>query len=143
MKQMDRFLGEMFVGIIIGGLLFSSCGSSKRMETKAVNDSEEVASVTDLESIPVFRGDLNRYLSKNVKYPADALKQKIQGKVYVQFIIETDGSITNARVLRSVHPLLDAEALRVIRNMPNWKPGIQRGKPVRVSYMVPVGFRLD
>ena len=77
-----------------------------------------------------------------MKYPAEALKQKI-GRVYVQFIIGTNGSITNAKVLRSVRPLLDVEALRVIRNMPNWIPGIQRGKRVRVSYTIPVGFRLD
>ena len=61
----------------------------------------------------------------------------------MQFIIGTNGSITNAKVLRSVRPLLDVEALRVIRNMPNWIPGIQRGKRVRVSYTIPVGFRLD
>ena len=70
-------------------------------------------------------------------------KQGVEGVVFVRFIIKPDGSLTDVKVLRPVHPLLDAEALRVVREMPRWKPGRQDGKPVRVFYSVPVEFRLD
>ena len=82
-------------------------------------------------------------MGRNVKYPEEAQKQKIQGRVTVQFIIEKDGTITGVTVLRSVHPLLDKEAIRVVQNMPKWVPGTQRGEPVRVSYTAPINFRLN
>ena len=72
-----------------------------------------------------------------------ALENGIQGKVFVEFVIEKDGSITNVRVLRSVDPSLDKEAIRVVSSMPKWKPGKQRGKAVRVSYTVPINFKLQ
>lgn len=97
--------------------------------------------VEDMPSFP--NGNINKYIATSIKYPQEAQKQKIQGRVTVQFVIEKDGSITEVRVLRSVDPLLDAEAIRVVKNMPKWKPGTQRGEPVRVSYTVPINFRLD
>ena len=81
------------------------------------------------------------YLKKNVNYPAQCREAKIQGRVLINFLVEKDGSIKNASVLKSVHPLLDAEALRVISEMPNWKPGMEHGIPVRVQFTVPVNFR--
>ena len=81
------------------------------------------------------------YLKKNVNYPAQCREAKIQGRVLINFLVEKDGSIKNASVLKSAHPLLDAEALRVISEMPNWKPGMEHGIPVRVQFTVPVNFR--
>ncbi len=97
--------------------------------------------VEDMPSFP--GGDPVRWINKNVKYPVIAQENGIQGKVFVQFVIEKDGSITNVKVLRGVDASLDKEAVRVVQSMPKWKPGKQRGKPVRVSYNVPINFRLS
>lgn len=86
---------------------------------------------------------LMQFLSKNIKYPTIAQENGTQGRVTVQFVVNKDGSIVDAKVLRGVDPYLDKEALRVINSMPKWKPGMQRGKPVRVKYTVPVMFRLQ
>ena len=96
-----------------------------------------------VENMPTFPGDINKWLGKNVKYPVIAQENNIQGRVTVQFVIERDGSITDVKVLRGVDPSLDKEAVRVVKSMPKWKPGKQRGKPVRVSYTVPINFRLQ
>ena len=82
------------------------------------------------------------YLMENVRYPKEAQDSAVQGRVVVAFIIEKDGAVTNARVVRAVNPLLDAEALRVVEAMPKWIPGRQKGKPVRVKYNLPISFRL-
>ena len=86
---------------------------------------------------------LMQFLSKNIKYPPIAQENGTQGRVTVQFVVNKDGSIVDAKVIRGVDPYLDKEALRVINSMPKWKPGEQRGKPVRVRYTVPVMFRLQ
>ncbi|MBO5932616.1 MAG: energy transducer TonB, partial [Bacteroidaceae bacterium] len=86
---------------------------------------------------------LMEYLSKNIKYPAICRENNIQGRVLIQFIVNKDGSIVDPEVVKSVNPYLDKEALRVIAGMPKWKPGSQRGKPVRVKFTVPVNFRLN
>ena len=83
------------------------------------------------------------YLKANVNYPAQCREAEIQGRVLITFVVQKDGSIKNASVLKSVHPLLDAEALRVISVMPNWKPGMEHGTPVSVQYAAPVNFRLN
>lgn len=86
---------------------------------------------------------LMQYLSKNIKYPTIAQENGTQGRVVVQFVVNRDGSIVDAKVMRGGDPYLDKEALRVINSMPKWKPGKQRGKPVRCRYTVPVMFRLQ
>ena len=98
------------------------------------------------ENMPDFPGGqaaLMQYLAKNIKYPTIAQENGTQGRVIVQFVVNRDGSIVDAKVVRSVDPYLDKEALRVINTMPKWKPGMQRGKPVRVKFTVPVMFRLQ
>lgn len=99
-----------------------------------------------VESMPEFPGGgmtaMMQFLSKNIKYPVNAQKNGTQGRVTVQFIVNIDGSISNIGIIRGVDPELDGEAVRVISTMPNWKPGTQKGKPVRVKYTVPVMFRL-
>lgn len=82
------------------------------------------------------------FLSRNIKYPSDAQNKGVQGRVVVQFVVNTDGKIEDAHVVRSVQSELDKEALRVINSMPNWKPGKQKGEVVRVKYTVPIAFRL-
>ena len=99
-----------------------------------------------VEEQPMFPGGMEammKFLQQNVKYPKEAQEQGKQGRVIVQFVVNKDGSISNDTIVRSVDPLLDAEALRVVRSMPNWTPGKQRGKEVRVRFTLPVTFRLD
>lgn len=98
------------------------------------------------ETLPQFpggQGVLMKYLAANIKYPASAVKAKKQGRVIVTFIIQKDGSVAKARIARSVDPELDAEALRIVKAMPNWTPGTQDGKPVNVKYTIPVVFSLQ
>ena len=99
-----------------------------------------------VEQMPEFPGGMDemmKYLSMNVRYPEAAKKAGLQGRVVVQFIVEADGSISNAKVVRNVDEELDAEAVRVIEKMPKWKPGMQNGKTVRVRYNIPISFRLN
>lgn len=84
-----------------------------------------------------------QFLYKNIKYPTIAQENGTQGQVVLQFVVERDGSITDIRVVKSVDPYLDKEALRVVKTMPKWKPGKQRGKPVRCRFTLPVRFRLQ
>ncbi len=96
-----------------------------------------------VEDMPVFPGNVTTWISKNTKYPQSALENNVEGKVFVKFVIEKDGSITNVEIIKSVDAALDKEASRVIRSMPKWTPGKQRGKPVRVSYTLPINFQLQ
>lgn len=112
-----------------------------------VEEEEEEVIFMVVETMPEFPGGqqaLFKYLGENVKYPVIAQENGIQGRVICQFVVNKDGSIVDVVVVRSSgEPSLDKEALRVINSMPKWKPGKQRGKPVRVKYTVPVNFRLQ
>ncbi|MBO7050049.1 MAG: energy transducer TonB [Bacteroidaceae bacterium] len=114
------------------------------VEVEPEPEEEEIFMV--VEDQPEFPGGtaaLLEYLRKNIKYPAICRENNIQGRVLVTFIVNKDGAIVEPEVVKSVNPSLDKEALRVIAGMPKWKPGSQRGKPVRVKYTVPVNFRLN
>lgn len=112
-----------------------------------VEEEEEEVVFVIVETMPEFPGGqqaLFKYLSENVKYPAIAQENGIQGRVICQFVVNKDGAIVDVEVVRSGgDPSLDKEAIRVIKSMPKWKPGKQRGKAVRVKYTVPVNFRLQ
>ena len=116
------------------------------VEAPVEEEEEEVIFVV-VESMPEFPGGqqaLFKYLAENVKYPVIAQENGIQGRVICQFVVNRDGSIVDVVAVRSSgEPSLDKEAIRVIQSMPKWKPGKQRGKPVRVKYTVPVNFRLQ
>lgn len=100
---------------------------------------------TIVQQMPKFKGDFNEYLQKNIKYPEAERKAGVTGTVYINFVVEKDGSISSAKVLRGVAggPGLDAEALRVVSGMPKWTPGTQNGQPVRVAFNLPIRFRLE
>lgn len=115
-----------------------------REEVEVEAKEEEVFVV--VEEMPEFPGGvkaLRTYLATAVKYPVIAQENGIQGKVYVNFVVNKDGTVSNAKIARGVDPSLDAEALRVVSTLPKWKPGKQRGAPVRVSYTVPISFKLE
>ena len=109
--------------------------------------SESSTKVYDaVDEMPSFPGGLNglmTFLAQNMVYPVTAQENGVQGRVIVSFVVETDGSITDVKVARSVDPSLDREAMRVVKAMPKWTPGKKDGKPVRVKYTVPVVFRLQ
>jgi TonB family protein len=107
-------------------------------------DEQEIFFVVD--EMPEYPGGeqaLRQYIATAVKYPDDAVKKGIQGKVYVTFVVGTDGNVRDAKIARGVDPSLDAEALRVVGSMNGWKPGKQTGIPVNVSYTVPINFKLQ
>ena len=108
---------------------------------------EEETKVFDVvEQMPSFSGGpsaLMQFLSSNIKYPVVAEENGVQGRVVCTFVVERDGSITDVRVIKSVDPSLDKEAVRVVKSMPKWIPGKQNGSAVRVKYTVPVTFRLQ
>ena len=109
------------------------------------DDSDPILFIA-LEDKPEFPGGQNellRYLAKATKYPEQAKEAGISGRVHVGFVINKKGKVTEVSLLRGVHPLLDNEAMRVVKNMPDWKPGKQRNKPVKVFFNVPINFTLQ
>ena len=99
-----------------------------------------------VEVAPEFPGGMDKmakYFSENIKYPEEAKEKDISGRVFISFVVEKDGSVTEAKVKRSIGGGCDEEALRVVKAMPKWKPGMMKGKPVRVNYMLPIFFKLD
>ena len=131
--------------LLLAGNISCSSEASKKDEVKENATTTEEAFMV-VEQMPEFPGgiqELMSFLSKNIKYPASAMESNIQGRVIVQFIVEKDGTPTEFNVIRSVDPTLDAEALRVMKEMPKWKPGMQKGQAVRVKYTVPVSFKLQ
>ncbi|HSY76133.1 MAG TPA: energy transducer TonB [Bacteroidia bacterium] len=99
---------------------------------------------TVVQQMPAFKGDINKYISDHIEYPDSENKAKITGTVYIGFIVERDGSVSNVRILKGVAngPHLNKEAAKVIAGMPKWSPGIQNGSPVRVSFNIPIRFTL-
>ncbi|MDR0939017.1 MAG: energy transducer TonB [Mediterranea sp.] len=107
---------------------------------------EETEIFEVVEKMPSFPGGdaaLMAYMNKSIKYPTIAAENGTQGRVIIQFVVNRDGSIVDATVMRSVDPYLDKEAMRVVNTMPKWNPGMQRGKAVRVKFTIPVTFRLQ
>jgi TonB family protein len=125
---------EESLGILLGGL-------------SALEDAPSNDSIYQIvEEMPQFPGGekaMMEYVAKNVKYPQEAKDKEIQGRVFVGFIVEKDGSVNEVKVLRSIGGGCDEEAVRVVKAMPKWKPGKQKGEPVRVSYMMPINFKLS
>ncbi len=116
-------------------------------EVVAVQEEEEEEQKIHVvvEKMPEFPGGqdaMNRYLSRNIKYPLIAQENNIQGRVICQFVVNQDGKIVDVQVVRGVEASLDAEAIRVIKSMPAWTPGKQGGKNVRVKYTLPIRFKL-
>ena len=121
-------------------------GSESESEWVVVEEKPDDVVFTIAEVMPEFPGGsakMSEYLSQNIVYPVEAQKAGIQGKVFVSFVIEKDGSVSNVEVMRGIGSGCDEEAVRVVKAMPKLKPGTQRGKPVRVSYNLPVVFKLQ
>lgn len=110
-----------------------------------VTADKDTAVLRTVEQIPEFPGGIvqfMKWLTRNLRYPPQAQQQKIQGKVVVSFIVNKDGSISSPTVVKSVDPMLDNEAMRVVKMMPRWKPGLEKGKPCRTMFAIPINFVL-
>src|SRR3989339_210444 len=116
------------------------------VEIEEEEEVEEAQVFFIVENMPEFPGgdlELRKYIAQNIQYPEIAKENGIQGRVFVQFVVNQKGEIEKVTVARGVDPSLDKEAIRVIQNLPKWKPGSQRGKPVKVSFTVPINFQLN
>ncbi len=112
-------------------------------DEEGIDETEIFTVVESMPEYPGGMGALMRYLAENIKYPPLAKESGIQGRVFINFVVEPNGSISNVKVLRGIGGGCDEEAVRVVEKMPKWKPGKQRGKNVRVSYNLPVKFTLQ
>ena len=120
-------------------------GEDDWAEILEVTEPDENGIFQVVETEPEFPGgiaELMKYLEKNLRYPQICKEQGVQGRVIVQFVVNTDSTITDVDVIKPVNPHLDEEAVRVVKAMPKWNPGKQRGEPVRVRFFLPVTFRL-
>ena len=147
----------LITGILSSILLIQLNGNAQVEQSVSTEDSvvntikvqskEDANLVFDfVDKMPEFPGgqvEMIKFLSKNINYPTVALDQGLQGSIYVQFVIWKDGSVREVKVLRGVGSSLDNEAIRVIKMMPNWEPGTQRGIPVNTRYTLPIKFKLD
>ena len=126
-------------------LLMAECCLMTAHAQKTVVSQTNQKVFDTVEQMPEYPGGMQAmiaFLQTNMKYPEDAAKQKVEGRVMVQFIVETDGSISDVHVARQVFPSLDAEAIRVVQAMPKWTPGKEKGNVVRVKYNLPIVFRM-
>lgn len=127
-------------------LLFTICAIALKAQTQArdsVINSKNDERWIKVDKVPEFPGGFVKciqYIEKNLKYPKEARKNGIKGKVFVGFVVEKDGSLTNVRVLKSLSPATDAEAIRLINASPKWEPGSASGVVCRVDYSIPIEF---
>lgn len=115
-------------------------------DTSVCLEDEVVFSFSTVQHPPMFPGGeaaMYEWMAANINYPATAIEEGVQGRVVVKLIVGRDGAIRNVKVMRGKHPALDKEALRLVRSMPKWTPGYNEGKPVSVSYLLPVTFKLQ
>ena len=132
--------------LIIMSLMATCCLTTILAQKTVVSQKDQKEDPCNVvEDMPAFPGGMeamSQFISSNIKYPADAKKQKVDGRVLVKFVVEKDGSITEVKVIKPAFPSLDAEAIRVVKAMPKWKPGYQNGQAVRVQFAMPINFSL-
>ena len=128
---------------------FANCNNSmlatnddKINEKSFTNQDDAYVIVEEMPEFPGGENAVLMYIAENVVYPEEAKAKDIEGTVYVKFVVNSEGKVENVTTLRGVDPLLDQEAIKVIENMPEWKPGYQSGKPVSVTMTVPIRFQI-
>ena len=135
----------LFIQLVLALSIFSLFAQESIDSSQQKNSTSNMVFVV-VEEMPTFRGgDVNNFrewVQERVTYPKELRENKVEGKVFVMFVIEPDGSVSNAQVMRGVHPLLDEEAVKVIKSSPLWKPGLQREVPVRVRFSITVEYLL-
>ena len=136
MKRVLFILALLFTYVMVNAQ--NNTGSKEKTSNEKIYDVVEMP-----PSFPGGQAALLAWIASHVNYPQKAMESRIEGRIIVGFVIECDGSVSQAKIIRSVDPLLDDEAIRVVMGMPKWTPGRQNGKNVRVKYNVPVNFRLQ
>lgn len=136
MKRVLLILALLFTYVMVNAQ--SNTGSKEKTSNEKIYDVVEIP-----PSFPGGQAALLAWIASHVNYPQKAMESRIEGRIIVGFVIECDGAVSQAKIIRSVDPLLDDEAIRVVMGMPKWTPGRQNGKNVRVKYNVPVNFRLQ
>ncbi|MBP6313138.1 MAG: energy transducer TonB [Flavobacteriales bacterium] len=137
------FLALLFAPMMYAQVTRDPDVAPERSIEKGADDPNSVNTIVEvMPSFPGGQEEMFKYLGQEIKYPANAIEEGIQGVVYVSFLVEQDGSINDAIVLRGIGGGCDEEALRVVNSMPNWTPGKQGGKAVRVKYNLPIRFTL-
>ena len=135
--DMDNLLSEVNTDVHV---------STVEVKQEVIEDDDEVEIFTVVEQQASFPGglqELNKYLAKNIKYPQQARETGTQGRVFLTFVVEKDGSITDIKILRDIGSGCGEEAIRVVKTMPKWTPAMQRGKKVRQQFNLPVNFTLQ
>ncbi len=137
---MRRLLLLLLIGMVFPSLFYAQ----DKQNGNSVQGKDAEYAFEQLEVKPEYPNGnegLGKYLSENIKYPKKALKNGVSGKVFVQFVIDKTGKVTNVVAVRGVEKSLDKEAVRVIKSMPKWKPGMKDGQPVKVKYTIPINFK--
>ena len=138
-KNYNWAKATLVIGCMLGLGWLVTPVMARDMNVRLMDEDTTIMVVAEVQ--PDFNGNLNQWIGENVRYPEEAYANQIDGRVFVTFVIEKDGAVTHARVVRSAHPLLDAEALRVIAGMPKWKPAMSEGKNVRFEKTLPITFK--
>lgn len=129
--------------LVVFALLLVCLGVKAQRTVENDTVYEKATNIPDvMPSYPGGSQVLLKYLQTQIRYPSDARKMKVEGRVVVSFVVDKDGWVTNVSVLKGVFPSLDREAVRVVSGMARWNPGMQNGKPVKVKYSLPISFRL-
>ncbi|RYF09537.1 MAG: energy transducer TonB [Flavobacteriales bacterium] len=137
--------GEIKPNLALVAPAVSGNGNGLGKEEGVGEGNNEIKDITGVDEYPEFAGGMKaftKYMERNLRYPSRAQEESIQGKVFVSFVVEIDGSITDVKVLRGIGFGCDEEAMKVIKKSPLWKPGKNKGTPVRVRYNMPINFNL-
>lgn len=136
-----RFMSKKV--LLLPAFLFLAASAFAQNKNTEPSDNGTKKIYSFVEKMPVPSLDIGQYLQKNLHYPADARKHHIQGRVILKFVVDEDGNITDCKIAKSIGGGCDEEAMRVLKSMPSWKPGMQDGKPVKVYYTLPISFQLE
>lgn len=138
----QRLVTTIMMMVVSVGCIFAQSNVMVNSPDTDLSKSDEIFEVVDEN--PTFPGGdsaMMEFLRKNLKYPKKAIKNNIQGRILMSFVVAKDGSITNVKIQKEAHPLLNKEAMRIVKKMPKWKPGKKNGKVVRVRFTLPITFR--
>lgn len=135
-------MNKLAKSLLVVALLFGGAVSAQEAKTAPQRQVENVATVEQSPSFPGGYQAMSDFIGKNLKYPEQATKNGVQGKVLVSFVVETDGSITDVKVIRGIGSGCDEEAVRVVKAMPKWQPAMKEGKAVAMQFYIPFSFVL-
>jgi periplasmic protein TonB len=134
---------KLLPALILAVIASSTSGYAQKSKTDTLAVTPKPGVFRYVEHMPVAGYNINEYLANSIKYPVDAIKANVEGRVIIKFVVNEDGSVTDVSVVHGIGGGCDEEAARVVRAMPNWRPGQQDGKPVKVYFTLPINFKLE